>query len=124
MKYQHAHKSRSRSQLPPVPGGSSNRAVLMDVDKNQGGKNVIYSAGISENNRLENGASFDARMHPSLAVEKSQNSLSTGYKDLPSASFSSHGFLKKDAVEPPSEVTNSYGGRVTRIVHQPGGFLC
>ena len=47
-----------------------------------GGKNVIYSAGISENNRLENGASFDARIHPSLAVEKSQNSLSTGYKDV------------------------------------------
>ncbi|KAJ8446509.1 hypothetical protein Cgig2_027471 [Carnegiea gigantea] len=80
-KYDKICEKKLSTAIEPVPGGSSNRAVLMDVDKNQGGKNVIYSAGISENNRLENGASFDARMHSSLAVEKSQNSLSTGYKD-------------------------------------------
>jgi len=43
---------------------------------------VIYAAGMSENNRLGNGGGSDARMHSSLAVENSRNSLSTAYKDV------------------------------------------
>lgn len=116
MKYQQAQKSRSMSQLSPAPGGSSSRAVPMDVDKKQGGQNAMLSSGVTERIRAGNGAISDARMNSSLAVEKSWNAETTAYRDLPSTSFSSHGVLKKDAVEPllPTEATNSNQGHGNR----------
>lgn len=116
MKYQQAQKSRSQSQLSPAPGGSSSRAVPMNLDKNQGGKNAVHSAGMTERIRVGNGASSDARVNSSLAVEKNWNSESTAYRDLPSTSFSSHGVVRKDAVEPifPAEATNSNQGHGNR----------
>ncbi|KAL2929116.1 Casein kinase 1-like protein 3 [Bienertia sinuspersici] len=111
MKYQQAQKSRNQSQLSPAPGGSSSRAMPMDVDKNQGGQNAGYSGGVTDRVRVGNGAS-DARMHSSLAVEKNWTSEGMAYKDLPSTSFSSQGAMRKDAGEPvkPIEATNSNQG--------------
>lgn len=111
MKYQQAQKSWNQSQLPAVPGGSTSRAVPMNVDKNQGGPNAIYSGGVTERIKVGNGASSDARMHSSLAVERNWSSDSNAYKDLPSTSFSPR-VLRKDVVEPvlPTEASNSNQG--------------
>lgn len=112
MKYQQAQKNRSQSQLSPAAGGSSSRAMPMDVDKNQGAQNAMYSVGVPDRVRVGNAAGSDARMHSSLAVEKNWTSESNAYKDLPSTSFSSHGVLRKDTTEPirPIEATNSNQG--------------
>ncbi|KAJ8424695.1 hypothetical protein Cgig2_018502 [Carnegiea gigantea] len=112
MKFQQAQKSRSQSQLAAVPGGSTSRAVPMDVDKNQGGQNAIYSGDITERIRVGNGASSSARMHSSLAMEKNWSTENNAYKDLPSTSFSSRGVLKKEAAEPVvhTEASNSNQG--------------
>lgn len=119
MKFQQAQKSRSQSQLAnsqAVPGGSTSRAVPMDVDKNQGGQNAMYSGDVTERIRVGNGASSSARMHSSLAMEKNWSTENNAYKDLPSTSFSSRGVLKKEAAEPVvhTEASNSDQGHVNK----------
>lgn len=112
MKYQQSQKTRIQSELSPAAGGSSSRALPMEVDKNQGGQNALHPVGVRHRVRVGNGAGSDARMHSSLAVEKNWNSESMAYKDLPSTSFSSHGVLQKEVTDPvrPTEATNTNQG--------------
>ncbi|KAH9620175.1 hypothetical protein KSS87_009017 [Heliosperma pusillum] len=112
MKYQQAQKSRSQSQVLPAAGGSSSRALPVDLDKNHGVQNAYNSVGITERARVGNGTISDARLNSNLTVEKNWNSESTVHKNMPSTSFTSHGVLRKDGPEPamPNETISSNPG--------------
>ncbi|KAL5976844.1 Casein kinase 1-like protein 4 [Asimina triloba] len=70
LKYQQAQRAKA-PQFSPVSGGTSSRAVAMDVDKYQGGKGVSHSAEIADRMGLSNAARPGVRMHFKSAMDKS-----------------------------------------------------
>ncbi|KAJ9688366.1 hypothetical protein PVL29_014183 [Vitis rotundifolia] len=125
LKYQQTQKSRTQPQLSPAAGGSSSRAMAMDVDRHQGGINASYSAEATERIRSSNAAAASSGVRMQFkSTGKNLSSDSPAEKNIvsdahmPSTSFSLAGFSKRNAPKPmlPTETTNTaHHGHTNKI---------
>ncbi|XP_044470980.1 casein kinase 1-like protein 3 isoform X1 [Mangifera indica] len=122
IKFQQAQKSRSQPRLSPVPGGSSSRAMPMDIN-HQGGVNVPHSADVTEHIRSSNVTGSGARVHFRSPMEKH---LSPDYAvdrnvvsdaQLPSTSYSLVGASKRSTPKLviPTEASNPGIGHSSKV---------
>nr|DAD35590.1 TPA_asm: hypothetical protein HUJ06_006230 [Nelumbo nucifera] len=70
LKYQQAQKTKPQPQLSPVSGGTSSRAMPMDVDKHQGVNNASYSAEATERVISSNAPRHGVRMQFKSPADK------------------------------------------------------
>ncbi|KAF8393404.1 hypothetical protein HHK36_021648 [Tetracentron sinense] len=114
LKYQQAQRTKNQPQLSPVSGGTSSRAMPMDVDKHGGGNGAFSSAGVTERIGLSNAARPGVRLQFKSLTDKNlstddpveKNTLSNAH--LPSTSFGLAGASNRNAPKPmvPTEAAN------------------
>jgi casein kinase 1 epsilon len=121
IKYQQSQKSRTQTRVSPVPGGSSSRAMPMDVDNHQGGVNAPYSAEVTERIRSGNATGPAVRMHFKSPISKNLSSENPIEKNMLNeahmASTSNSGPSKRNASKAvlPTEATNPGTGHGSRM---------
>ncbi|KAK6941488.1 Protein kinase domain [Dillenia turbinata] len=123
LKYQQAQKNRTQSQLSPLPGGSSSRAVHMDGDKHhQGVNNACYSAEVTERGMPSHAASASVHMQFKPTDDRNLSDYPVEKRavsnvPMPSSAFSLAGASKRNSMRPlvPPEATNPGHG------HNKGG---
>ncbi|KAK6944939.1 Protein kinase domain [Dillenia turbinata] len=145
LKYQQAQKNRTQSQLSvhmehapmntkvafynnssqflkPLPGGSSSRAVQMDVGKHQGGNNASYLAEVTERGLSSNAAGAGVHMQLKPSNERNLSDYPVEKRavsnvPLPSSAYSLAGASKRNSTRPlmPPEATNPGHGHANKV---------
>ncbi|XP_021900073.1 casein kinase 1-like protein 3 [Carica papaya] len=114
IKYQQSQKNRTQTRLSPVPGGSSNHAMLMDMDNHhQGSSNAPHVAEVSEHIRSNNATGpairmqFRSTMGKNLGLDHPVEKNISGH--MPSTAFSLAGTSKRNSSKPAEAANPTYG---------------
>ncbi|KAF8034322.1 hypothetical protein BT93_C0577 [Corymbia citriodora subsp. variegata] len=105
LKYQQAQKSKTQPRMSPVPAGSSNPAVPMKMENNQGNTSASYSIEAKERVRLGGAAGpavqmqFKSPKGKNPRDEQPVNKHAIGEAGMPSTSFPLGSITKRNTLK-------------------------